>query len=115
MVLIYINALVSKNYADLMYGATSMPYKYLNLHINYKKFITLILVILPLIINPKVSLGDDVEDKLAELCNANGVSGFEKPVRDILEQYWQKYGVNYKIDRIGNLIGKLPHSTLQFL
>ncbi|KDO03575.1 M42 family metallopeptidase [Rickettsia tamurae] len=88
-----------------------MPYKYLNLHINYKKFITLIFVILPLIINPKVSLGDDVEDKLAELCNANGVSGFEKPVRDILKQYWQKYGVNYKIDGLGNLIGKLPNHS----
>lgn len=51
---------------------------------------------------------DEVETILSELSNAYGVSGFEKRVRLILEKYWKQEGVSYKVDGMGNLLGKLP-------
>ena len=53
-----------------------------------------------------LSKADKTEDIIAELSNAYGVSGFEKPVRDILEKHWKSRKINYQIDGMGNLVGK---------
>jgi putative aminopeptidase FrvX len=45
---------------------------------------------------------------LAELVNANGASGFEGPVRDILRREWQGLLQDVHADGMGNLLGTLP-------
>lgn len=51
---------------------------------------------------------DETELLLEKLCNAEGPSGFEKPVRAILEKEWSNQSVEYTIDGAGNLVGTLP-------
>lgn len=48
---------------------------------------------------------DATEDMLEKLTNTHGVSGFEYPVRDLLERYWSKYKIDYERDGVGNLVG----------
>ncbi|QSH42548.1 M42 family metallopeptidase [Lentisphaerota bacterium] len=57
---------------------------------------------------PLLLSADQTEKNLEELSNVHGVSGFEKPVRDILLKHWKQLGINCKIDGMGNLIGKYP-------
>ncbi|MBI4501514.1 MAG: M42 family metallopeptidase [Gemmatimonadetes bacterium] len=45
---------------------------------------------------------------LTELVNANGASGFEGPVRDILRREWQGLLQDVRADGMGNLLGTLP-------
>src|SRR5215470_3045702 len=44
---------------------------------------------------------------LAELVNADGASGFEGPVRDILKREWAPLVSELRTDGMGNLLGSL--------
>ena len=50
---------------------------------------------------------DATEKLIAELTNANGASGFEGPVRDILRREWQGLLTDVHADGMGNLMGTL--------
>ncbi|KAF8818618.1 M42 family peptidase [Rickettsia endosymbiont of Cardiosporidium cionae] len=55
-------------------------------------------------------------ENLKKLCDAYGVSGFEGDVREILSKYRTEHKIQYEIDGMGNLIGKIPtHSKKSLL
>lgn len=50
---------------------------------------------------------------LAKLTEITGASGFEKPVRQVMQQQWQPLMTNLTVDGMGNLIGQFDNSTKQ--
>ena len=50
---------------------------------------------------------DNMVQLLEKLSNASGASGFEDPIRKILQEEWQTLLPDMKIDGMGNLIGTL--------
>lgn len=42
------------------------------------------------------------------LCAASGVAGFEEPVRQVLSGYLKQAGVEFRHDRVGNLVAHVP-------
>ncbi|MCP3965426.1 MAG: M42 family metallopeptidase [Lentisphaerae bacterium] len=70
------------------------------------KFWVKTFIVLAISFSSALIWADATENVLAELSNAHGVSGFEKPVRKILEKQWKEQGINFEIDGMGNLVGK---------
>ncbi|HXX22414.1 MAG TPA: hypothetical protein VEO19_04620 [Terriglobia bacterium] len=77
--------------------------------------IALMLVCFTLLIGPAVSgqvqPGDRVERLLQELSNAPGPSGFEGPVREILERELRAAGLKISTDGLGSVIGALEGAS----
>jgi len=77
--------------------------------------IALMLVCFTLLISPavrgQVQPGDRVERLLQELSNAPGPSGFEGPVRDILERELRAAGLKLSTDGLGSVIGALEGTS----
>jgi putative aminopeptidase FrvX len=58
--------------------------------------------------SPAAAQRDATERLLEELTNADGVPGFEGPVREIVRREWRDTLTDLHADGIGNLIGSLP-------
>ncbi len=46
----------------------------------------------------------DLKQHLLDLSNATGISGYETPVRDFIQQIWAPYANSFDEDRLGSLI-----------
>jgi putative aminopeptidase FrvX len=77
--------------------------------------IALMLVCFTLLISPafkgQVQPGDRMERLLQELSNAPGPSGFEGPVREILERELRAAGLKVSTDGLGSVIGALEGAS----
>lgn len=91
-----------------MSGATKVDCNNLIGKVKMKNLFSKIILCLFLLIfyTRGVVYADNTKDMLEKLCNAYGVSGFEQDIRDILIKYWKEQNIDYKIDGMGNLVGK---------
>lgn len=57
----------------------------------------------------------NLEKMLCELCEANGVSGFEDEATQVAEKYLKAYTYEIRRDNMGSLIGHIPGSGTKIL